>query len=93
MKIHRKLIRIWCCSHRLNLVVVVAVLETLNAIDVFGNIVRLYDFISSSKFRSAMYERKQIRKFKRVSTTRWMSHKSAFDVILNTYIAILEVLE
>lgn len=92
---------IWCCSHRLNLVVVVAVSEALNAVDLFGNIERLYDFISSSKFRSAMYEKKQrqlypekqIRKLKRVSTTRWMSHKSALDVILNTYIAILETLE
>ncbi|KAL4130597.1 hypothetical protein QTP88_008018 [Uroleucon formosanum] len=91
---------IWCCSHRLNLVVVVAVSEALNAVDLFGNIERLYDFISSSKFRSAMYEqkqrelhpRKQVRKLKRVSTTRWMSHKSALDVVLNTYIAIIETL-
>lgn len=50
---------IWCCSHRLNLVIVDAVSESLNAIDLFGNIERLYDFISSSKFRSAVYEQKQ----------------------------------
>lgn len=79
----------------------VAVSEALNAVDFFGNIERLYDFISSSKFRSAMYKRKQrelyprkqVRKLKRVSTTRWISHKSALDVVLNTYIAIIETLE
>lgn len=47
---------IWCCSHRVNLVVVVAVSEALNAVNLFGNIERLYDFISSSKFRSSMSE-------------------------------------
>jgi len=80
---------------------VVAVSEALNAVDFFGNIERLYDFISSSKFQSDMYEKKQrelypgkqIRKLKKVSKTRWMSHKSALDVILNTYIVILETLE
>lgn len=39
-----------------------------------------------------LYPGKQDRKLKRVSTTRWMSHKSALDVVLNTYISIIETL-
>lgn len=91
---------IWCFSHRLNLIVADAVSVCSNAMDLFGNLERLYDFISSSKFRADIYEEQQkkhyhgqqIRRLKRVSCTRWMSHKFALDVVLNTYVAIVECL-
>lgn len=65
----------------------------------FGNLERLYDFISSSKFRADVYEEQQkkhyhgqqFRRLKRVSC-RWMSHKFALDVVLDTYVAIVECL-
>lgn len=87
---------IWCFNHRLNLIVAVAVSCCNNAMDLFGNLERLYDFISSSKFRVDAYEKnqmkyypcQQIRRLKRVSTTRWMSHKLALDVVLTTFKAI-----
>lgn len=91
---------IWCFSHRLNLIVADAVSVCSNAMDLFGNLERLYDFISSSKFCADVYEEQQkkhyhgqqIRRLKRVSCIRWMSHKFALDVVLNTYVAIVECL-
>ncbi|XP_060881922.1 zinc finger MYM-type protein 1-like [Metopolophium dirhodum] len=91
---------IWCFSHRLNLIVADAVSVCSNAMDLFRNLERLYDFISSSKFRADVYEEQQkkhyhgqqIRRLKRVSCTRWMSHKFALDVVLNTYVATVECL-
>lgn len=44
------------------------------------------------KKQKEYYPKNQSRRLKRVSTTRWMSLKSALDVILSTYIAILETL-
>lgn len=67
-----------------------------NAMDLFENLERLYDFISSSKFRFDVYEKnkikyypgQQIHHLKRVSTTRWMSHKFALEVVFKTFKAI-----
>ncbi|CAI6347556.1 unnamed protein product [Macrosiphum euphorbiae] len=92
---------VWCCSHRLNLVVSDCTSTCTNAMDLYGNLERLYDFISCSKIRSSLYENnlknlypgEQVRRLKRVSTTRWMLHKAALDNVLKTFLAIIETLE
>jgi len=50
---------IWCTAHRLNLVVVKAVSSSLDAVDLFGNMETLYNFICGSKKRVAYYEKVQ----------------------------------
>lgn len=52
-------IYIWCFSHYLNLVVSDVVSAGTNAMDLFRNLERLYDFVSSSKYRAELFEKKQ----------------------------------
>ncbi|XP_050065690.1 zinc finger MYM-type protein 1-like, partial [Aphis gossypii] len=94
-------IYVWCWAHRLNLVITDVVSSGINAMDMFGNLEKLYDLINSSKIRVKYYEqfqkerykKKQIRRIKRVTTTRWMSFSYALDVVLSTYLAVLDTLE
>lgn len=80
----------------LNLIVADTVSTFNNAMDLFVNLERLYDFISSSKFCFDVYENNQIKYYpgqqihhlKRVSTKRWMSHKFALEVVFKTFKAI-----
>lgn len=85
---------------RLNLIVAKSVGCNINAIDLFGNLESVYNFICGSKKRVAIYETKQdcycgkrIRRLKRVATTRWMSHGYALDSILETFEAVIETLD
>jgi len=72
-----------------------------NAVDTFGNLESLYGFISTSKKRIAFFEKSQkkhypnqnVRRLKRVETTRWMSYSSALNNVLLTYNAVIETLE
>lgn len=72
-----------------------------DAVDLFGNLEALYDFISRSKKRVAYYEAaqkkygttRQGRRLKRVSTTRWMSHNYALESVLSTFESVIETLE
>ena len=50
---------IWCFSHRLNLIVADAVSVCSNAIYLFGNLERLYDFISISKYCAKIWRKKK----------------------------------
>ncbi|XP_025202917.1 zinc finger MYM-type protein 1-like [Melanaphis sacchari] len=91
---------IWCHAHRLNLIVAKSVGCNINAIDLFGNLESVYNFICGSKKRVAIYETKQdcycskrTRRLKRVATTRWMSHGYALDSILETFEAVIETLD
>jgi len=92
---------IWCWAHRLNLVVIDAVSSGNNAMDLFGNLEQIFDFVCSSKKRVSLYEKNQkkinpklpIRRFKRVTTTRWMSHYYALCTVLKTFNALIETLE
>jgi len=94
-------IYIWCYSHRLNLVVIQMASTSSNAVDTFGNLESLYSFISTSKKRIAFFEKSQkkhypnqnVRRLKRVETTRWMPYSSALNNILLTYNAVIETLE
>jgi len=42
-------IYMWCYAHRLNLVVVQVASSSTDAVNMFGNVEELYNFISSSK--------------------------------------------
>jgi len=72
-----------CWAHRLNLVVIDAgSLVNSYAMDLFGNLEDIFDFVCSSKKRVSLYNKNQkktnpelpIRRFKRVTSTRWTSH-------------------
>lgn len=92
---------IWCSAHRLNLVVAKTVGCSLDAVDLFGNMETVYNFICNSKKRVAYYEEVQIKhsgtkkclRLKRVSTTRWMSHDRALQAILETYDSVIDTLD
>jgi len=68
---------VWCYVHRLNLVVIDAVSCSPNAVDMFGILESIYDFICSSMKRVALFDEFQEkiygstqrnRRFKRVET-------------------------
>ncbi|XP_026819040.1 zinc finger MYM-type protein 1-like [Rhopalosiphum maidis] len=91
---------IWYYAHRLNLIVAKSVGCNLNAIDLFGNLESVYNFICGSKKRVAIYETKQdyyygkrTHRLERVATTRWMSHGYALNYILETFKAVSETLD
>lgn len=52
---------IWCCAHRLNLIVAKAVGHSIDAVDLFGNLETLYNFICGSKKKVAYYEEAQVK--------------------------------
>ncbi|KAL4105007.1 hypothetical protein QTP88_020282 [Uroleucon formosanum] len=66
---------IWCCAHRLNLIVTKAVCCSSDAVDLFGNFEAFYNFISGSKKRVAYYEAAQ----KKYSTTKQDRHNETFE--------------
>lgn len=91
---------VWCWAHRFNLVIIDAVSCCIEARDLFGYLETLYDFIGSSKKRvhvystnqKTRYPNKQLRRLKRVETTRWSSHSSSLQTVLDTYDAIIDTL-
>lgn len=91
---------VWCWAHRFNLIIVDAVSTCVVARELFGNLETLYDFIGSSKKRVGFYSEyqkqrypgKHLRRLKRVDTTRWSSHSSALDTVLDTYDSIIDTL-
>ncbi|XP_060868708.1 uncharacterized protein LOC132943679 [Metopolophium dirhodum] len=93
---------VWCYAHRLNLVVIDAVSCSPNAVDMFGILESIYDFICSSKKRVALFDELQEkiygstqrkRRFKRVETTRWWSHDHALNTVLDTFDALCDTLQ
>ncbi|CAI6350119.1 unnamed protein product [Macrosiphum euphorbiae] len=94
-------IYIWCWAHRLNLVVEQGVASCLQAVDFFGILGKVFDFICSSKNRVFIFEKNQkirnpklpVRRLKRVTTTRWSSHSIALGTILLTWESLVDTLE
>ncbi|KAL4141396.1 hypothetical protein QTP88_004043 [Uroleucon formosanum] len=93
---------VWCYAHRLNFVLIDAVSSSVNAVDMFGIIETVHDFINSSKKRVALFELHQEkcygnkqckRRFKRVQTTRWWSHDLALNTVLDTFDALCDTLK
>ncbi|XP_029348041.1 zinc finger MYM-type protein 1-like [Acyrthosiphon pisum] len=91
---------VWCWAHRFNLIIIDAVSTCVIARELFGNLETLYDFIGSSKKRVGFYSEyqkkrypgKPLRRLKRVDTTRWSSHSSALDTVLETFDSIIDTL-
>lgn len=86
----------------MNLVVTKTVSCCLNAVDMFGILESIYNFISQSKNRVALFEtfqkkiygnKQRIKRFKRVEATRWWSHDLALNTVLDTYDALCVTLE
>ncbi|CAI6344862.1 unnamed protein product [Macrosiphum euphorbiae] len=94
-------IYIWCWAHRLNLVVEQGVASCLEAVDFFGILGKVFDFICSSKNHVFLFEKNQkirnpklpVRRLKRVTTTRWSSHSAALGTILLTWESLVDTLE
>jgi len=92
---------VWCHAHRLDLIVISSVGSCLAAMNLFGNLEKVFVFISCSKKRNFLYREKQkflypksrIRAIKKVETTRWMSQSYALTTILQTLDAILDTLD
>jgi len=92
---------VWCHAHRLDLIVVSSVGSCLAAMNLFGNLEKVFVFISCSKKRNSLYREKQkilypkarIRAIKKVETTRWMSQSYALATVLKTLDAILDTLD
>ncbi|XP_060870096.1 zinc finger MYM-type protein 1-like [Metopolophium dirhodum] len=92
---------IWCWAHRLNLVVEQGVASCLEAVDFFGILGRVFDFVCSSKNRVFLFEQNQkirnpnlpVRRLKRVTTTRWSSHSTALNTVLLTWASLVDTLE
>jgi len=92
---------IWCWAHRLNLVVEQGVASCLEAVDFFGILGKVFDFICSSKNRVFLFDKNQkmrnpklpVRRLKRVTTTRWSSHSTALGTILLTWESLVDTLE
>lgn len=69
--------------------------------DLFVTLEKLYGFVSSSKnrvwlfekFQKQRYPKSQIKRLKRVDTTRWNSQSSALTTVHDTFLAILDTLE
>jgi len=84
-----KALFVWCHAHRLNLIVISAVGCCKEAVDLFGNMEKLYCFITCSKKRSDIYRikqkevypKKQVHSIKIVGTTRWLSNSFALTTI------------
>jgi len=101
IKENPKALYVWCHAHRFNLIVLSAVGCCKEAVDLFGNMEKLYSFIVGSKKRSdiyrknqiELYPKKQLKAIKRVGTTRWMSNSFALSTVLETLEAILDMLE
>lgn len=92
---------VWCDAHRLDLIVVSSVGSCLAAMNLFGNLKKVFVFISCSKKRNFLYREKQkilypkarIRAIKKVDTARWMSQSYALATVLTTLDAILNTLD
>lgn len=72
----------------------------INAVDPFGNLKNVYNFICRSKKRVVIYEtkqayyyNKQTPRLKRVATMHWLSYEYALETILKTFKAVIETLE
>jgi len=100
-KINPQAVFIWYHAHRLDLIITSAVGTCSTTVNLFGNLEKLFVFISCSKKQNSIYHKKQelrypnshIRSIKKVETTRWMSQAFALDTVLKTLESILDTLD
>ena len=88
-----------CCAHNLNLVLIDSVHSCTKAVNFFGTLETLYSFISGSLPRLHLLQEEQERRMdgiiltlKKLSDTRWASHKRAVQVVLKSLPCIIDTL-
>lgn len=90
---------IHCCAHNLNLVLIDSIRSSLDAVTFFGTLETLYSFITSSLPRLKLFQKEQelinglILTLKKLSETRWASHKRAIDSVYINLPAIVNALQ
>lgn len=87
-----------CCAHKLNLVLADACSSVTEVTIFFGNIEKIYTFITSSQPRLVMFEKVQAelgltKVLQRICETRWYCKHSAVQSIKHNFPALLIVLE
>jgi hypothetical protein len=91
---------IHCCAHNLNLVLIDSVQSCTRAISFFGTLETLYTFLSGSLPRLHLLQEEQekqmngvILTLKRLSDTRWASHKRAVEAVHKSIPCIIDTLQ
>lgn len=91
---------IWCCAHVIILVIVDMCDSCLDTSNFFGEIQALVEYFGARKrtacfvnHQKLLYPGQACRRLKYLSSTRWISHDRAIDVIYEKYTAIVESLE
>ncbi|XP_022166089.1 zinc finger MYM-type protein 1-like, partial [Myzus persicae] len=79
---------IHCCAHNLNLVLIDSIRSSVVAVSFFGTLETLYTFLTSSLPRLHILKEEQAKQvdgvilsLKKLSDTRWASHKRAVDSV------------
>lgn len=90
---------IHCCAHNLNLVLIDSIKSSVDAFSFFGTLETLYTFLTSSLPRLHILKEEQAKQIegvvltlKKLSDTRWASHKRAVDSVFNNLPAIVKTL-
>lgn len=91
---------IHCCAHNLNLVLIDSIKSSIDAVSFFGTLESLYTFLTSSLPRLHILEEEQKKQvegivltLKKLSETRWASHKRAVDAVYFSLPAIVKTLK
>ena len=87
-----------CCAHKLNLVLAATCSHVIEVISFFGNIEKLYTFITGSHPRFVIFEKAQnelglTKKLQCLCETSWYCKDSALQAIKQSYTAIPVALE
>ncbi|KAL4141516.1 hypothetical protein QTP88_004145 [Uroleucon formosanum] len=91
---------IHCCAHNLNLVLIDSIRSSVVAVSFFGTLETLYTFLTGSLPRLHILKEEQAKQvegviltLKKLSDTRWASHKRAVDSVYNSLPAIVKTLK
>ena len=87
-----------CCAHKLNLILSSTCSSITEVVTFFGNIEKLYTFLTSSQPRYTTFEKTQkelglSKKLQKLCETRWYCKHSAVQAIKHNYAALLLTLE
>lgn len=87
------------CAHNRNLILIDSIKSSFDAVSFFGTLESLYTFLTSSLPRLHMFEEEQRKQvegvvltLRKLSETRWSSHKRAVDSVYISLPAIVQTL-
>ncbi|KAL4142042.1 hypothetical protein QTP88_004574 [Uroleucon formosanum] len=91
---------IHCCAHNFNLVLIDSIRSSVVAVSFFGTLETLYTFLTGSLPRLHILKEEQAKQvegviltLKKLSDTRWASHKRAVDSVYNSLPTIVKTLK